>query len=285
MTSRFLQIRDRLRYVETAAADYDLGRFPDFMIIGPLRTGTTWLHEQLVEHPEVFLPTWKEVHYFNNLEHPEYHPSELRPVKQELGWYLDQFEVPGYYAKQREAACRARYGCSFAPKVFGDGSATYALGLHAGIIEEILLLNPDIKIITMVRDPIERAWSNAKKNLSRERSRDVADVPVEEWLEFICRDFQVRTGRYSEWHPTWVDLVPEENLMIGRFIDVVRDPVTLLRRAYRLLGVQDDACFVPEAASSPVNPTASADIPTKVEERLHELFDHERDRLQAAGMI
>ncbi|HIE71114.1 MAG TPA: hypothetical protein EYP98_13585, partial [Planctomycetes bacterium] len=56
MKPQFRDVRDRLRYVGMEREDYDLSKFPDFLIIGPQRTGTTWLHENLWQHPQVFIP-------------------------------------------------------------------------------------------------------------------------------------------------------------------------------------------------------------------------------------
>lgn len=39
---------------------------PDFLCIGSQRAGTTWLHECLREHPDLFLPEQKELHFFNS---------------------------------------------------------------------------------------------------------------------------------------------------------------------------------------------------------------------------
>lgn len=49
---------------DLAPGEYD---FPDFLLIGPQRTGTTWLHRNLILHPDIYMPPEKELYYFNNL--------------------------------------------------------------------------------------------------------------------------------------------------------------------------------------------------------------------------
>jgi len=79
-------VRARLRYVR-ARGDEDLSRFPDFLIIGPQRTGTTWLHAHLRFHPQIFLSEPKEIFFFSRLKmsgHPKFESNDLE-VAQQLG--------------------------------------------------------------------------------------------------------------------------------------------------------------------------------------------------------
>ena len=39
--------------------------FPDFLVIGGQKCGTTWLQDNLEQHPQIWLPPTKEVHYFD----------------------------------------------------------------------------------------------------------------------------------------------------------------------------------------------------------------------------
>ena len=130
MKPNFSEIRDRLQFVGHARDSYDLARFPDFFVIGPQRTGTTWLYRQLSLHPEVFIPTQKEIRYFNNLEYPEYHPASLPPVDRELGWYLDYFEVPDDVRAERQQQAQEMFGRDFTPKFLGEATASYGAALQ-----------------------------------------------------------------------------------------------------------------------------------------------------------
>ena len=285
MKPQFRDVRDRLRYVGMKKEDYDLAKFPDFLIIGPQRTGTTWLHENLCHHPQVFIPWDKELHYFNNLEYPEYHPKSLPPVDQDLAWYLEKFEVPPHIQSGRMEHCKKVFKRPFAPEKYGEATATYAAGLHEGIIEDILTLNPDVKIITMVRNPIDRAWSHAKKDLCKERKRLVADVPREEWLQFFQQEYQVKCGHYSQFLPLWEKMIPKENLMVGRLLDVSQKPGDVLRRVYNLIGIDCDDSLLPPEASEPVNATQAAGIPEDLLSELQKIYGEEVTRLRDQGLI
>jgi len=294
MKPQFRDIRDRLRYVGKKHDDYDLSSFPDFMAIGPQRTGTTWLGEQLKFHPQVFIPWQKEIHYFNNLEYPEFHPKSLPPVDKELGWYLDQFKIPEDWRRRREKDCLRETGRRFDPCAFGDLTATYAAAVHEGIIEDILTLNPALKIIVLVRDPIRRAWSHANKDLCTQRGRAVEDVPCEEWLEFIRNEYQVECGKYTTWLERWRKFVPAENLLIQPFRRIKEDPRGLLIRVHEFLGLDVSEKFVgptverrkaglPEGMDAKA--TRASDIPDEVRDALEELFGDEIARLREQDML
>ena len=57
-------IRRQLRHVRVSDPAVRLERFPDFFIVGPQRTGTTWLHAHLRFHPQIFLAEPKELFFF-----------------------------------------------------------------------------------------------------------------------------------------------------------------------------------------------------------------------------
>ena len=294
MRQSYREVRERLRYVGTERDDYDLTRFPDFLIIGPQRTGTTWLAQGLKRHPQIFIPWQKEIHYFNNLEYPEYHPKSLPPIDKDLGWYTDMFRVPEAYRVKRDAECRRELSRPYSPVAFGDITATYAAALHEGIIAEIMVLNPDIKVVALVRDPVERAWSHAKKDLSTERKRSVADVPDAEWLEFFRREYQINCGHYTTFLPRWQKFVPEQNMLIARFRDLENNPRKLITRVHRLLGVDvDDAFIGPEietrnpglALGLQPAPTERGDIPPHLHAELEQLFGEETAKLRERGLM
>jgi len=100
---------------------------PHFLVIGTQKGGTTSLHKLLSQHPDVFLPECKEVQYFS-----------LHADKP-ISWYAKQFNAakPG---QQR-----------------GDISPYYMFHPEApGLIKKVL---PKVRLIALLRDPVERALS------------------------------------------------------------------------------------------------------------------------------
>ena len=80
-------VLDGLRNVHVSRRDLSLASFPDFLIVGPQRTGTTWLHANLREHQEIFLAEPKEIFFFNRLKTPDHPKFESN----DLSWYLKFF--------------------------------------------------------------------------------------------------------------------------------------------------------------------------------------------------
>ena len=264
------QQRRRLSHVKVPAPGVDLARFPDFLIVGPQRTGTTWLHAMLREHPEVFLSEPKELFYFSRLKQPDNPKFE----SDDLGWYLDFFrERPLYYA-YKQAMALARHGRTYRARVRGEATASYA-AIDRDVIEEITVLAPDVKVIMMVRNPVERAWSHAKKDLSRNRSRPLSDVTEQEFHDFFSDPYQLRCARYAACIENWSSCLRDGNLLVGRFDDVSTRPEDFLRETCRFIGVSDERRYVPKSVGEAVNPTASSGVPDDHREFLEELLAEE----------
>ena len=102
-------------------------RLPDFLVLGTQKGGTTSLQQLLGHHPEVFLAAGKEVHYFS-LHHD-----------QPLSWYA------------------AHYATAAAEQRCGDITPFYLF--HPEIPGRIRALLPQVKLIALLRDPVERALS------------------------------------------------------------------------------------------------------------------------------
>lgn len=114
---------------------------PDFIIIGAQKGGTTSLHYYLNQHPNLKGSIPKELHYFDRkLENRE-----------SLAWYLSHFK------KNR-----------FKNKLLFETTPSYIY--HENIAKELIELNPNIKLIVILRNPIDRAYSawNMYKNFYTE---------------------------------------------------------------------------------------------------------------------
>lgn len=287
------------------------GNFPDFLIVGPQRTGTTWLTENLRLHPELFLSFPKELYFFSRLtnEHnkfslhyerfdwplltkkPKAFVRETSKVlyfdaiktgkyhANELEWYLKFFEMDSYVKWKRNKLMKELYNESYQPKIFGEATASYA-ALPKEIIQEILYLNPDIKVILMVRDPVQRAWSHAKKDLVRNAYLTFDQVPKESFFEFFNRDYQVRCSQYSQQISNWTALLSENHFFLGEYNQIQQNPVELLLDIFQFLGINTDKKYISEKASQVINKTGDTKIPEVFKEYLENKFKEEKQILQ-----
>jgi Sulfotransferase family len=134
---------------------------PDFLCIGAQKAGTTWLYHQLNLHPDFWMPPVKELHYFDQMSCSR-HPDRSRWEKIKPRDLRDEAFVMGM-----EALCstpfieRERYGQLFAPKeelLSGDITPRYS-ALSEEMIALVMDHFPQLKIVFIARDPVERAWS------------------------------------------------------------------------------------------------------------------------------
>ena len=266
----------KLRWVKVSNGDVDLSLFPDFLILGPQRTGTTWLHAHLRHHPEVFLTEPKELYFFNSLKTRD----PRRFVSDQLSWYLRYFRDPLWRRAAKAGLCYWRHRQPYAPRVRGEATASYA-ALDSDVIADIVALNPDLKAILMIRNPIDRAWSHAKKDLLRSSNRRVADVPEEEFRSFLTDPYQLLCARYAVQYDQWSALLRPGHLFVGYFDDLATRPEELLLDVMRFLDVGAHPRYIDRSVRSPVNPTDSSKIPEQYRKLLLELLKDDLEVLKA----
>jgi len=272
-TTMNAEIRNQLRWVEVSE-DTELGLFPDFLIVGPQRTGTSWLYVHLRFHPEILFSRPKEIFFFSSLKNRD----SRRFVTDHLDWYLRFFRDPMWLWAIKTGVCLYRHHRLYRPRIRGESTASYA-SLAPDVIDDIVRLNPAIKVILMVRNPVERAWSDAKYYFER-RQRQIADVPPEEAKAFFTDRYQLSCARYSENYDNWSARLLPGHLLLGRFDDIALHPERILLDIMRFLGVGDDPSYVDPSVHRPVNTTSASPVPADYKSFLEELFKDEIVRLR-----
>jgi len=237
---------------------------PDFLIVGAQRCGTTSLHRYLLQHPAVLGARFqKGVHWFD--EHYD------RP----LSWYRANFPTT---IRRRWVARR-----SGARPVAGESSPYYLFHPHAPRwIGERL---PDVRLIALLRDPVERAWSHYQHNVARGMEplgfAEALDAEpdrlagAEERLATPGavdlahrRGSYVARGRYVEQLERVWDAVPPERVLVLFTADLDRQPAETLARVHEFLGVP----VRPPETTRRWNQQAPADLPGDTRDRLEAAF-------------
>jgi hypothetical protein len=224
-----------------------------------------------VRHPEVFLAEPKELYFFSRLKDR----TSERFQSAELDWYLDHFRIGAKRWLASQAWSLSHLGRPWRPRIRGEATASYA-AMDLDLIEEIATLRPDVKVLLMVRHPVDRAWSHAKKDLVRNRRRSAAAVGDDEWRAFFRDPYQLRCARYEQNLANWRRCFAESSVFVGTFEEVEQTPVELLGRVTRFLGVCDDPKLVdPRLLHSAVNPTGRSEIPERLRVYLETLLADE----------
>ena len=180
-------------------------RLPDFLCIGSQKSGTTWLHEQLRHHPGIMLPQEKEQHYFDwNFHRP-------------LAEYARVFEGAG-------------------ERICGEITPGYAI-IDERRIDYLTSIMPEVKIILLMRDPVERAWSQVVMNTIEIQGQDPSDLKDADWISLLNEPRVRKRGDYLSILRRWSRRIPEERVQLAFFEEVRHDPGELLGRIHRFLQV------------------------------------------------
>lgn len=182
---------------------------PDFLGVGAQKAGTTWLHAQLARHPGVFMAEPKELHFWDQ------HRSRG------LDWYAAHFAA----AAGRKA---------------GEITPAYAIS-PLETVREIHDFAPDARILYLLRDPCERAWSGACMGLRRAEMR--LEEASDQWfLDHFRSKGSLQRGDYAACLSVWRAVYPADQILTLFFDDVKARPRALLAQVAAHLGL-DPAGF------------------------------------------
>jgi sulfotransferase family protein len=205
---------------------------PDFIIVGAPKAGTTALHDALANHPQLCLSPVKEPKFFLCDGRPPDPAGQRGPgdahSAQEWVWHPEEY-------RQLFAA---------APPGTLTGESTPLYLRDRGAHRRIRELIPQVKLIAVLRDPVDRAYSNwthlwcdglepepdflAACRLESERIAQ-GWAPFWRYLEL---------GRYGEQLEHLYQLFPTEQVQLLRYRHLVESPSRSLDRICSFLGVQ-----------------------------------------------
>jgi len=191
---------------------------PNFLVIGAQRAGTTWLDAQLRAHPEIYLPERrKEVHFFD-----QYYGRGL-------DWYKDFF---------KNSEIKSHHKC------IGEITPRYLV--IPEVPERIHKFFPDIKLIVILRNPVDRAYSQYQffvRDGNEKKS-------FREFLDSDPDPFQ--RGLYCKQLQRFMNYFPKERIQVLFFEKVIKEPHKALHQIGEFLSV-DPANFPDQNNAQMVN--------------------------------
>lgn len=206
---------------------------PNFIVAGVQKGGTTSLYRYLAAHPNVLRSRRKEVGYFGD----QYYRG--------VAWYQQQFPT---YGGRFRMALRARGWVQ-------TGEATPYYLFHPLAAQRVKAYCPDAKIIVMLRDPVERAYSHyrhhvklGEESLSFEDALAAEDERLAGQEEAIIRDdghdetafrlysYKAR-GYYAEQLKRWFECFDRESMLIMSSEWFFADPGAAFRKTQEFLGL------------------------------------------------
>jgi hypothetical protein len=213
---------------------------PTFLLIGAAKSGTTAHWSFLRQHPQVFVPGIKEPNYFAFDE-------GVKPA----------FRGPGITINDAAITTRSAYEALFeaagSARAVGEASNLYLY--MPGAAERIARALPEVKLVAILRQPADRAFSSYLhlKRQGREPAATFEEALrleegriADEW-GFLCRYRDL--GYYGRQLRAYLDRFPRERILVHLYEDFARDPGGTVRRTYEFLGV--DPTFEPDLSARP----------------------------------
>jgi Sulfotransferase family len=228
---------------------------PNFFIVGAPKAGTTSLYHYLDQHPDVFMSPIKETNYFS---------AEIRLENIDTNWQeWAQREDKSLQQYLRGPMQEKRFGGIVSnwpdylkvfqnvngEKAIGEASVCYLWSKTAA--QNIASTLPHAKIIMVLRDPVERAFSQYKQavasGLEERPFRDLVDKNLNRNSDkFDLLNPFLEFGSYHEQVKRYMELFPKENLRIYLYEEFRQAPAETLSGIFRFLEV--DPQFAPDTS-------------------------------------
>ncbi len=220
----------------------------NFLGIGAQKAGTTWLHDKLSQHPAVSFPGGKEVHFWD--------------ARRSLGtdWYSALFAVPD-------------------GRLHGDITPAYGF-LKLEVIRDVFAAYPNARLIYIVRNPIERAWSSAKMAVTRAEML-VSEASDHWFIDHFRSAGSLARGDYEACLKNWHAVYPKESLLVLRFEELVERPLRLLEKCCRHLGLENIYASGENGLYDPVFACEPTNVRQTLLPVLHDLYD---DKIRALAL-
>jgi hypothetical protein len=207
--------------------------WPDFFLIGTPKGGTTALHAALVNHPQLYLSTVKEPKFFlcDGRRPPRSGQRGPGDAHSSREWIYDT------------QAYQALFEAAPAGALRGESTPFYLYDRAAQ--QRIAQTTPDAKLIAVIRDPVDRAYSNwthlwadglepiADFNAALEREDDRV---AQGWAPFW---HYRRLGRYGEQLQHLYTLFPREQVLVLRYRQLAEQPGPTIARVSEFLGISE----------------------------------------------
>ena len=210
---------------------------PDFIIIGTVRSGSTSLYYNICEHPSILPASYDEIGFFDSNYHLgiDWYRSmfprqkKMKKTKKETGYALTGEDTPFYFWK-REVA------------------------------ERILEILPNVKIIAIFRNPIDRAYSNYNLGLRKNTEKLTFEEAIDEEIEFLekhsfreCVDRRrsyLSKGLYEKQVKVWFELFDTSQIHILSTDQMQKNPQKELQKIFSFLEISDYAIKNPQKQKS-----------------------------------
>ena len=196
---------------------------PNLLIVGAAKCGTTSLHNYLKQHPDIFMSKQKEPHFLINSDIGE---DRIHKAITVLEDYEDLFKTDSIY------------------KYKGESSVMYLAFPEFSIKNIKKYLDPDVKIIIMLRNPVERAFAgylhnlryNPSENLSFEEAFEKSEARYYKERDITPDTRYLHVGNYYSQVESFISMF-NDNVLVIMYEDYVNDIDLCLANVFDFLDI------------------------------------------------
>ena len=206
---------------------------PDFLIIGGQKCGTSSFYRNLVKHPSIVPAFEKEIYFFNG----KFHKG--------INWYRTHFPLLPY----------KYYVTKICRQKFLTGEATPGYIFHPHVPKRVFEVLPHVKIIVLLRNPVDRAYSHYYHEVRKKRETLSFEDAIKAEEKRLHGEFEklIKNERYKSFNyihysylargiyvdqlQRWNNFFKKEQILILKSEDFFRDPQTSFDQALQFLGL------------------------------------------------
>lgn len=211
-----------------------LHTLPTFLIIGAAKCGTSSLYDYLMQHPCVGKSLTKQIHFFD------------RYYDRKISWYKVCFP----FVWEKFFIEKIKH------KNFASGEATAHYMTHPLAAQRAHKVVPNAKIIVMLRNPVDRAYSHYQMERDHKQEDLTFEDAIEKEPERIKGEIKemlnnknnsgrnyphrayVKSGEYLEQIEPWMKLYPKENFMFINSEEFNKNPSLVYNQVLNFLGLE-----------------------------------------------
>ena len=205
-------------------------KLPNFLIVGAAKSGTSSLHNYLNQHPDIFLPSFDE--NGKKVKEPRFLVKEIVEQRIHNGvWNYEDYKSL-FSAVDNEIA-------------IGEATVLYLYYYNNAIKNIIHYLNKDVKIIIMLRNPTERAYSayqhvskGVREHKSFEDALSIEEIRMQEDKTITPMIMYKGMGMYYKMVKAYIETFTNVHIIL---YDDFRDNTKIeMKKVYKFLGVEND---------------------------------------------
>ena len=193
----------------------------DFFIVGAPKAGTTSLYHYLNEHPQIEMSLQKEPDYFSDKE----------------------IQIQGLYYSKNRIDTEEKYNGLFNTQkkdvIFGEGSVSYLF--YPTVAQDIKVYNPMAKIIIMLRNPIDRAFSHYlmdyRLGLVSDSFEDIINKKSKHKNAHLFYQQYIKVGEYAAQLKRYCDIFDKKNILLIDYENFKSDVTGTVNSAYSFLNI------------------------------------------------